>query len=87
MIIGLLENRKRELIFSDNHKKIVSEKDFNEMIIGNDVRTCIVVKTDKLTNKEFQELHFNIESKKNSLGYGLSKINSEIIKYSKRCKI
>jgi len=81
MIIGLLENGNRELIFKD-HKKMVTPKEWNEMVKG-DRFNCIVIKTDTLTNEEYGELHYNIESKRTGCARGLMDINREIIDEAK----
>lgn len=69
MIIGLLENRSRRLHFNGYFKEI-TEEEFKQLLKG---------KTNKLTTKEYNEFHFNIEAKRTGDAYALSLINKEIL--------
>lgn len=69
MLIGLLENGNRKLHFKGYSKEITAEE-FKQLLKG---------KTNKLTNKEYNEFHFNIEAKRTGDTYALSLINKEIL--------
>ena len=72
MIIGKLENGDIRLHFKD-HIKTLSEKEWQDTVKG-----FIVVKNASLTDKEYAELHNNIEAKRT--GQGLMDINKELLK-------
>ncbi len=72
MLIGLLENGDRQLDF-DGYSKVATEEEYNVLLKG---------KTDFLTEKEYQEFHFNIEAKRTGDPYALMQINKEILNNS-----